>query len=325
LGFSFFDAVFQPLYSALAVSDAFIKRSPWQPQRYGQGWSASWVIPGKTMQFKIVAICGIRLNLLKGSLTAALLAIGTAAAAIESRNECAQFSGDAAIAACDRAIGDHPNDPFSYFYRGVEYKNRGDLNRSIADYDRAIALNPKIAFFYSNRGNAFRDKGDSKRALADYDQAIALNPALENAYLDRGDYFRNRGEYERAIGDFNQAIRLNPHNAASLNGRCRTFTLAGRELRQALDDCDAARRIAPDVPDIHNSRGLVHLKLGAFDKALEDYEFAMAFDPLDADSLYGHGLAQRGLGHEAVASAELALARSIKSDIADIYAQYLLR
>src|SRR5258707_14153271 len=110
------------------------------------------MIPGKTMQFRIGAICGIRPGLLKGSLTAAVLAIGTAAAAIEGKNECAQFSGDAAIAACDRAIGDNPNDPFSYFYRGVEYKNKGDLDRSIADYDQAIALNPKIAVFYSNRG-----------------------------------------------------------------------------------------------------------------------------------------------------------------------------
>jgi tetratricopeptide (TPR) repeat protein len=124
---------------------------------------------------------------MKHSLAAALLVIGTAAAATESKNECARFGGDAAIAACERAIGEDPSDPYSYFYRGVEYKKKGDSDRSIADYDRAIALNPKIAVFYSNRGKAYLDKGDSERALADYDQAITLNPALDNAYQNRGD------------------------------------------------------------------------------------------------------------------------------------------
>jgi tetratricopeptide (TPR) repeat protein len=259
------------------------------------------------------------------ALPAIFLVIGTAATAGGSKNDCAQLSGDAAITACEKAIGENPNDPFSYFYRGVEYKKKGDIERSITDYDKAIALNPKIAVFYNNRGNAFKDKGDLGRALADYNEAIALNPSLDSAYQSRGSYFRSRGEYAQAISDYNQAIRLNSKNASSLSGRCRTFALADRELRQALDDCDAARRIAPDIPDIHNSRGLVHLKLGAFEEALKDYEFAIAFDSLDADSLYGHDLALRGLGHEAVASAELALAKSIKSDIADIYAQYFPR
>jgi tetratricopeptide (TPR) repeat protein len=132
------------------------------------------------------------------ALPAIFLVIGTAAAADGSKNDCAQLSGDAAITACEKAIGENPNDPFSYFYRGVEYKKKGDIERSLTDYDKAIALNPKIAVFYNNRGNAFQD-------------------------------------------------------------------------------------------------------------------------------IYGHGLALRGLGHGAVASAELALAKSIKSDIADIYAQYFPR
>jgi tetratricopeptide (TPR) repeat protein len=261
----------------------------------------------------------------KGLMAVMFLVIGTATAAASNKNDCAQFGGDAALTACEKAIDENPNDPFPYFYRGVEYDNMGSVDRAITNYDKAIVLNPKIAVFYNNRGNAWQDKGDLKRAIADYDKAIALNPELESAYLNRGNYFRNKGDYDRAIADYNQAIRLDPQNAGSLNGRCRTFALANRELRQALDDCDAALRIAPHDPDICNSRGLVQLKVGAFDKAAADYGIAAAENPKDADSLYGHGLAERGLGNEAAATAEIAAAKAIRPDIADVYAYYFQR
>jgi tetratricopeptide (TPR) repeat protein len=249
--------------------------------------------------------------------TIILLAIGTAATAGASKNDCARLEGDAAILACDRAISENPGDPFLYFYRGVAYKKTGDVERSIVDYNKAITLNPKVAVLYNNRGNAFQEKGDFGHALADYNSAILINPSLDVAYQSRGTFFTSQGDYIRAINDFNQAIRLNPWSAASLNGRCRAFALSNQELQQAEEDCDASLRMAPHTPRFYGSLGYVHLNLGVFDEALKDFEIALASNPSDAESLYGRGLAKRGLGNEAAAIADLALAREIKPDVAD--------
>jgi tetratricopeptide (TPR) repeat protein len=115
-----------------------------------------------------------------------------------------------------------------------------------------------------------------------------------SAFRSRADYLRSAAEFDRAISDYNQAIRLDPQDAAALNGRCRSFALANRELQQALDDCDAALRIAID-PDILNSRGLVNLKRSVFDKAREDYAAAVSARPADADSLTVADLPSGGL------------------------------
>ena len=48
----------------------------------------------------------------------------------------------------------------------------------------------------------------------------------------------------------------------------------------------------------------------------------MAKDPKDADSLYGRGLAKLKSGDKAGGEADIAAAKAIKPDIADVYAGY---
>src|SRR5580700_1889733 len=79
-----------------------------------------------------------------------------AATVQDDGNSCVRDSGDAAISACTRAIGSnlysHSDLALLYNNRGVEYANKGDVDRAIADYDQAIALDPKLAAAYNNRG-----------------------------------------------------------------------------------------------------------------------------------------------------------------------------
>jgi hypothetical protein len=69
----------------------------------------------------------------------------------------------------------------------------------------------------------------------------------------------------------------------------------------------------------------VQLKLGAFDRAIADYDVAVQQDSKDADSLYGRGVAKLKSGDEADGNADIAAAKAIRSDIADVYAGYGIR
>src|SRR5262249_20189751 len=87
------------------------------------------------------------------------LLIGSSSAAFaDALQDCAKLSGDAAIQACDQAIRQNPRDAVSYGNRGVEYRNKGDLDRAIADFTKAIEINPKFVGAYNNRGQVFKDK-----------------------------------------------------------------------------------------------------------------------------------------------------------------------
>jgi tetratricopeptide (TPR) repeat protein len=68
--------------------------------------------------------------------------------------------------------------------------------------------------------------------------------------------------------------------------------LQGVELGRALADCNRGLRLAPDNPQILDSRGLVRLRQGDYRQAIADFDAALAREPKIAWSLYGRGVAQ---------------------------------
>ena len=88
--------------------------------------------------------------------------------------DCAKFSGDAAIAACDRAIRQDPKKPVHFYNRGLVWSAKGDKDKAISDYNEAIRLNPQHALAFSNRGLAWSAKGFKDKAISDYNEAIRL-------------------------------------------------------------------------------------------------------------------------------------------------------
>jgi tetratricopeptide (TPR) repeat protein len=117
------------------------------------------------------------------------------------------------------------------------------------------------------------------------------------------------------------AIRIDP-TAAAYNARCWSLTLAGRDLARALADCTESLRLHPGYDDALNSRGLVWLKLGVFDRAIDDYGAVVSRNPRDAESLYGRGFAKLKRGDAAGGNADLAMARAIRANIVEIYIAY---
>ena len=217
---------------------------------------------------------------------AALSPVAATAGPNEDSQTCSKSSGDTAIAACtralatgrwkphdralilenrgieyaakgelDRAMADYseairldPKRAKGYLARGVAHYKRQDYDRAITDYDQAIRLDPKYADAFTDRGNAYHKKKDSDRALADHTQAIRLNPKLALAYYNRGLLYGEKDELDRALGDYAEAIRLEPQYANAFLNRCWTRGVMGRELPQALTDCDQAVRLLPTTP-----------------------------------------------------------------------------
>ena len=138
------------------------------------------------------------------------VAAGSALAQGDDRTTCERASGDVAITACNRAIESgrfaglelaklHTN-------RGVERKQKGDLDGALQDYDAALALNPSDFFAFNNRANVRRDKGDTAGAIADYTEAVRLEPAYAAALVNRGLVQERAGDLEAARASFNAAL-----------------------------------------------------------------------------------------------------------------------
>jgi tetratricopeptide (TPR) repeat protein len=155
--------------------------------------------------------------------TLAALALLAAPAAANDREICDKGTGEAAVAACGRAIasGQYSGADLAKLHtnRGVEYKRQGKLDAAIADYDAAIGLNPADQFAYNNRANAWRDKGDLARAIADYGEAVRVDPGYTAAYVNRGLVHERVGDIARARADYERAVALPPKYANGPGGR----------------------------------------------------------------------------------------------------------
>jgi tetratricopeptide (TPR) repeat protein len=71
--------------------------------------------------------------------------------------------------------------------------------------------------------------------------------------------------------------------------------------------------------------GLVYLRLGRFDAAIADYDVVLARYPKIPETLYGRGLAKRGKGDATGAAADIAAAKAVKPDIAEVFARFGVR
>jgi tetratricopeptide (TPR) repeat protein len=93
---------------------------------------------------------------------------------------CEKSSGDAGIAACDRAIasGKFARRELSYLYndRGFMLMQKGAIEAALVDLNKAIEIDPTNFYAFWNRGAVFAAKSDYGRAQDDLNTARALNP-----------------------------------------------------------------------------------------------------------------------------------------------------
>jgi tetratricopeptide (TPR) repeat protein len=252
------------------------------------------------------------------------LAIATTQQKIEQcDNKGDVYSPELMLAACTAAIGSGKwRGKAAYNNRGNAYFAKKDYDRAIADYTEAIRLDPKYVLAYINRGSAYKAKGDYDDAIGDYTEATTIDPEDALAYSKRGNAYEARKNYDRAIADFTEALQLNPNDANAFNSRCWNRTLADRDLQGALADCNESLRLRPGDANALNSRGLVQLKLGAYERAIADYSAAIGANAKDADSFYGRGVARLKSGDIDGGKADIAASKAIRPDIANVYARY---
>lgn len=252
------------------------------------------------------------------------------------------------------AAGPDPTDADGFARRGAALGAQDDYAHGIADLTRAIALAPKEPRYLLERAELHGENKEARLARADLDQALALAPNQPQALIDRAAWNIVDGQKPAAIADLDRAARLlakasdlrlriadlylvadnfgpsieqyslwiavhpvDNRRPDAMNGRCWVRALAGRELDQALADCNAAVRTLPGKSNALDSRGLVRLRMGDPMGAITDYDAALRIDPKLEWSLYGRGVAKMRLGRKAEGEADLKASAALDPKLAE--------
>lgn len=252
--------------------------------------------------------------------------------------------GDRAMEDYNESIRIDPRNAAAWNNRGNALLNTNQPERAIADLDEAIRLQPRYAAAYNNRGNARVALNRRSEAMADFDEAIRINDQYPAALFNRGLLHAALGQHERAVADFDAALAIVPRTLAVVIARANAQAALGRrdkaiedfELVSQLDarnvyalnalcwnravlgshalalrECDAALRLAPDDPDVLDSRAYAYFRAGRLDDAMRDYQSVLERNPRAAMSLWGRGAVRARRGDRQGAEADFAAARAI--------------
>lgn len=143
--------------------------------------------------------------LLRHGVAAALLALGAAAAAVESDPLPVPAGGGRA-------------DAVRLYNEGVALLVSRSFREAQARFEAALAIDGELAEAHNNLAFALRMQGrhNFDVSLAHYNRAIALKPQLAQAYMYRGVLFSQQGDMERARADLAMLRRLDGALAAEL-------------------------------------------------------------------------------------------------------------
>jgi tetratricopeptide (TPR) repeat protein len=253
-----------------------------------------------------------------------------------------------------------PTDAAGYSRRGTAFAARRDFEHAITDLTRACELAPNEPSYFYQRGMAHWENKQPALAMADFDQALKLKPdelstlvaraELHMRYRDNAagivdlnaadriapkeadvrmrmaDLYLHAGEFAAAVSQYSLWIGVRDRNDVlmpqAMNARCRARALWGRELEQALADCNTALKLTPDNAAFLDSRGLVQLRRGDYDKAITDYDRGTRLQPKSAWPQYGRGVAKLRKGLTTAGEADIAAATALQPNIAEEAKKY---
>ena len=231
---------------------------------------------------------------------------------------------DQALASLTRACELAPDNPDYLYQRGIIHWQLRQTDLAMADLNQALKLKPDHLLALISRGELLLRTGNRVLARTDLDAADAAAPKQANERYRLAHDYERADVLERSVIQFDLWIDSHPDDARlpdALNGRCWARALLGVDLALALRDCDAAlKRAAKGSPlykRVSDSRGLVLLRMGEYDKSIADYDASLKIDPKNAWSLYGRGVDKLRKRETSEGEGDIAQATAIWPQVAD--------
>jgi tetratricopeptide (TPR) repeat protein/predicted aspartyl protease len=265
------------------------------------------------------------------SASSSATSVGADAADLSRRAQAlaARHDFEHALTDLDRACQLAPDNADYVYQRGMVHLELRQDALALADFDRAIKLKPGAADALIARARLKFKAGDKVGAGADLDAADAALPKETNMRLMLAGGYEQLDLLEPATKQFDFWMASHSEDLRfpeALNGRCWVKALRGVDLQGALKDCDAALRRAKKASAFYakasDSRGLVFLRLGNYDKSIADYDASLKINPKDAWSLYGRGVDKTHLSKTTEGQADMDAAMRIWPKVVEEFKQH---
>jgi tetratricopeptide (TPR) repeat protein len=229
---------------------------------------------------------------------------------------------DKAIADLSEAIDLDPNSQSAYYNRALILLQRSEFNQALANLNEAVRCDPKNVNALIVRGLCYVARNNLDQALASFDGAIVTAPLNAMAYIQRSKLYSHKGERDKQERDYQQALRLDPNIERASNEYLRWFGekqwelwasefaaqserdphklfqeaaiaegLGGYDRAIAVYNAILAMTVDPARASVATmNRGNAYKSKNDLDKALDDYNQAIALDPKNGGAFVNRAL-----------------------------------
>jgi tetratricopeptide (TPR) repeat protein len=154
------------------------------------------------------------------------------------------------------------------FQEGMKLMRPGKYPDAIDRFTRSLNISPQRPDVYLERGNAHRALGESDAALADFQAAADLNPSFAEAHTGIAMIYLERNDPRRTLEELNRSLSIQP-NIEAYYQRGLILDAQG-EHQKAIDDYDKAIAVARDAPYMYRARAMAKQSLGDLEGAHAD-------------------------------------------------------
>lgn len=167
-------------------------------------------------------------------------------------------------------------DSEAYFYRGLIYKELGDLEKAKSQFQTAVEQNPNYIESYEQLAFIYAFNEDS---LAEFyfDNALYIDSSIISSWYNRGMYHQSLGNFEKAKHNYHAILRRDSNNIDA-NYNLGYIGLLEGDFEYSISYFTTVINTSIDNPSAYFSRGLSYKLNGNDDYARQDFMTTLALD-----------------------------------------------
>ena len=207
-----------------------------------------------------------------------------------------------------------------------DYKSHallGELLLAYAKYNEAFEhLNTSLRIKYNQAkthmllGYTFKQLQHEEQAINCFRNAININPEYKEAYVQLGQIFHFRKD-TLAVVYYNNALSIDKNDELVLYNKA-VFYQSLLDWNKALEAYADLHKISPFHTSGHYNLGFIHMELGLYNVATNNFSDAIYSDPEFYEAYYSRGSCFETLGN--IIQAESGYNRAIEINPEYIYA-----
>lgn len=182
----------------------------------------------------------------------------------------------------------------SLVLKGELHLIKREYKEAIQYLNIAIEQNYNTASAHMLKGYIYKELQEEENAIQYFRNAININPKYEDAYIQLGLIYHAKLD-STAVTYYKNALTINPKNQLALYN-IGVFYQANEQWNQAIEAYTLLLQTFPTFSDGYYNMGFIHIKLGLYDIAINDFSQAIAFSNKSYQSYFSRGHCYETLG-----------------------------